>query len=244
VRGDLQGCALGVPTFANGQAFRKYIYFTRAITYGAVRNRTSELGCLFLEAARFFVYLAQTWVVKRLKENDLVVTQPGNIFGRDSAVDYNKPFKFHGSHFKRWQQKMLFFLTMKKVAYVLKDDIYVIPTSSIPTESNNNGMAPMDTDKSNPAEKEKHIVEHAEKVKQANINIALWKDNDYLCKNFILNGLGDNLYEIYDTVKYVWDTLQKMYDNEEAGSKKFVVSRYLNYRMTDDKSVEEKSHEI
>jgi len=28
--GDLQGCAVGVPTFANGWALRKYIYFTHA----------------------------------------------------------------------------------------------------------------------------------------------------------------------------------------------------------------------
>ena len=42
-----------------------------------------------------------------------------------------------------------------------------------------------------PTEKEKH----AEKVKQAIIDIALWKDNDYLCKNYILNVLEDDLYE-------------------------------------------------
>ena len=80
---------------------------------------------------------------KRLKESDLVVTHPGNSFGSTSdfentnttvlrcflnnnmttneitvsgtAFDFNKPFKFHGSHFKRWQTKMLFFLTTKKL---------------------------------------------------------------------------------------------------------------------------------
>jgi len=31
-----------------------------------------------------------------------------------TANDFNKPFKFHRSHFKRWQTKMLFFLTTKK----------------------------------------------------------------------------------------------------------------------------------
>jgi len=38
--------------------------------------------------------------------------------------------------------------------------------------------------------------------------------------------------------------LQRKYDTEEAGSKTFVVSRYLNYMMTDDKYVVEQSHEI
>jgi len=127
-----------------------------------------------------------------------------------STVDFNNHSSFHGSNFKRWQQKMLFFLTMKKVAYVMKDDKPVIPSSSIPSGLNSNGQASMDTYTSDPTKKdelEKHTAEHAEKVKLANINIALLKENDYLCKNFILNGLGDNLYDldgIYDTAKQVW----------------------------------------
>ena len=104
---------------------------------------------------------------KRLKESDLVVTHPDNLRGNSfwlfintknnnfktflkntmttdeitvsrTTVDFNKPFKFHGIHFKRWQTKMLFFLTTKKVAYVLKKDIPVIPVISIPTASNSN----------------------------------------------------------------------------------------------------------
>ena len=174
-------------------------------------------------------------VVIRLKESDLVVTQPGRIFGGDfgllffkkvlflnsnstilrrikntmateeitvsrTTVDYNKPFKFHCSHFKRWQQKMLVFLTTKEVAYVLKEYILVIPASSIPTGSTNNGQTAMDTDTSDPnkkAELERLTAEYAEKVSQAKKDITLWKDNDYLCKNYILNGLGDNLYDLY-----------------------------------------------
>ena len=63
-----------------------------------------------------------------------------------TAVDFNKPFKFHDSHFKRWQTKMLFFITTKKVAYVLKEDIPVIPVMSIPQGSTSNGKTTMDTD--------------------------------------------------------------------------------------------------
>lgn len=73
------------------------------------------------------------------------------------------------------------------------------------------------------------------------------EEKDILCKNFILNGLTDNLYDYYSTMKIakeVWDALQKKYDTKEAGSKKYAVSRYLKFQMTDDKSVEVQSHEL
>jgi len=94
---------------------------------------------------------------------------------------------------------------------------------------------------------ERLTAEYVEKVKQAEKDILLWKENDYLCKNFILNCLADHLYDlhlIHNTAKDVWDALQDKYNTEEAGSKIFTVSRYLNYKMNDDKSVEEQSHEL
>ena len=117
-----------------------------------------------------------------------------------TAVDFNKPFKFHGSHFKRWQTKMLFFLTTKKVAHVLKEDIPVIPVMSIPQGSTSNSKTVMDTDTFVPtknAKLERLTAEYAEKVKQAEKDILLCKENDYLCKNFILNGLADHLYNLH-----------------------------------------------
>ncbi|XP_073224880.1 uncharacterized protein [Cicer arietinum] len=120
------------------------------------------------------------------------------------ASNYNKPFQFEGSHFKRWQQKMMFFLTTKKLANVLKDDIPVVPEKG----------------------------EQAEKDKIA---------NDYLRKNYILNGLADDLYDYYssesNTAKQDWDALKKKYDTEEAGAKKYVFSRYLKYQMTDQRKL-------
>ena len=134
------------------------------------------------------------------------------------ATDFNKPFRFEGSHFKRWQQKMQFFLTVNKVANVL--------TENIPVQD--------------------ETADQAAKTQKAK-EILLWKDADYLCKNYILNGLTDDLYDYYrdgKTAKEVWDALAKKYDTEEAGAKKYAVSRYINFKMTDDKSVESQSHEL
>lgn len=45
-------------------------------------------------------------------------------------------------------------------------------------------------------------------------------ENDFMCKNFILNGLFDNLYNYYNYDNYakkIWNVLQKKYYNEGTG---------------------------
>ena len=126
----------------------------------------------------------------------------------------NKPFKFEGMHFKRWKSKMLFYITTKKVAYSVTT---IKPTQVDPPS--------------------------AENTKE----IANWDSDDFLCKNYILNALSDDLYDYYSsfkTEKDVWDALQKKYDTEEAGSKKYVVSRYMKFQMIEEKSVVSQSHEL
>ncbi|KAL5752682.1 hypothetical protein ACOSQ2_023189 [Xanthoceras sorbifolium] len=116
-------------------------------------------------------------------------------------TDLNKPFRFKGIHFKRWRQKMLFFLTTKKVAYVLTTEKPILP-----------------------------------------LPFAAPKEH-----NYILNGLSDDLYNYYNSdksTKEIWDALQKKYDTEDTGAKKYAISRYMKYQMTDDKSVEAQSHEL
>lgn len=62
-----------------------------------------------------------------------------------------------------------------------------------------------------------------EKKKQA-AELEKWTDNDFLCKNYIINGLSDDLYNYYNeekkSAKDIWEALQKKYDIEEAGAKK------------------------
>ena len=58
--------------------------------------------------------------------------------------------------------------------------------------------------------------------------------------NYILNGLDDSLYNVYSpiiTAKKLWASLDKKCKTENAGTKKFVVGRFLEYKMVDDKNV-------
>ncbi|GAU41954.1 hypothetical protein TSUD_380590 [Trifolium subterraneum] len=174
------------------------------------------------------------------------------VIGNSAVGATEKPFKFEGNHFKRWQHKMYFFLTLKKCVYVLNEPIPVVPDATTSGSGTKDiSVTTTNGDDTASAAKEKTQTETAEQIKdktlQAEKKRQLWIDNDYVCKNYIINGLEDDLYDYYrtyDTARDVWEALKKKYDTEEAGVKKYAVSRYLKYQMVDERSVEVQSHEL
>ncbi|GJY44654.1 zinc finger, CCHC-type containing protein [Tanacetum coccineum] len=74
---------------------------------------------------------------------------------------------------------------------------------------------------------------------------AKWDNNDYVCRGLILNGMSNSLFDIYQNVesfKELWDSLEAKY--EDASSKKFLVSNFTNYKMTDSRPVMEQYNEL
>ncbi|KAK3010070.1 hypothetical protein RJ639_012642, partial [Escallonia herrerae] len=66
-----------------------------------------------------------------------------------------------------------------------------------------------------------------------------WKHSDFLCKNYILNGLDNALYNVYSpkvNAKALWESLERKYKTEDASSKKFVVDKFLDFKMDRKKS--------
>ena len=117
-----------------------------------------------------------------------------------------RPEKFSGLNFKRWQQKMMFYLTTLNFTRFLIEDP--------PTANENDRDSLMVFD--------------------------VWKSHDYLCRNYVLNSLTDPLYNVYNmkkSAKELWESLDKKYQTEDAGTKKFVVGRSLDYKMVDSKTV-------
>ncbi|KAK3006347.1 hypothetical protein RJ639_017496 [Escallonia herrerae] len=118
-----------------------------------------------------------------------------------------RPKKFNGKDFKRWQQKMLFYLTTLNLARFLQED------------------AP-------------DLGENPDRQTVAAVDA--WKHSDFLCKNYILNGLDNALYNIYSPMvnaKALWESLERKYKTEDAGSKKFVVGKFLDFKIVDSKTV-------
>ncbi|GJT04734.1 hypothetical protein Tco_0657943 [Tanacetum coccineum] len=53
--------------------------------------------------------------------------------------------------------------------------------------------------------------------------VEAWKHSDFLCHNYVLNGLIDPLYNVYcktTTAKELWESLKHKYKTEDAGIKK------------------------
>lgn len=114
-----------------------------------------------------------------------------------------KPEKFKGFDFKRWQQKILLYLTTLNMANVIISEAPEVPKEGdIPTET----------------------------LKA----IEAWNNNEFLCRNYIMNALDDTLYDVYSsfkTAKLLWESLDKKYKSEMASSKKFVIGKFLNFNI-------------
>ncbi|KAK4280477.1 hypothetical protein QN277_012100 [Acacia crassicarpa] len=84
-----------------------------------------------------------------------------------------KQEKFNGNDFKRWQQKMFFYLTTLNLARFLTEDAPKLEEG-----------------------------QEADKEKVAAIDAC--NHSNFLCRNYILNGLDNTLYTVYsalDTTK-------------------------------------------
>ncbi|GJR87318.1 retrovirus-related pol polyprotein from transposon TNT 1-94 [Tanacetum coccineum] len=133
---------------------------------------------------------------------DTNVTAPVNVTGapvtNTVANHAEKPEKFNGQNFKRWQQKMFFYLTTLNLVRFLNE---TAPQVEPPTEGQPSNA-------------------------QAVQAVEAWKHSDFLCHNYVLNGLVDSLYNVYcktTTAKELWESLERKYKTEDASTKKFVV---------------------
>ncbi|KAM7484120.1 hypothetical protein LguiA_000129 [Lonicera macranthoides] len=87
---------------------------------------------------------------------------------------------------------------------------------------------------------ERPKLKEGEQDVQAVSAVDAWNHADYLARNTIMNGLADSLYNVYiekKTAKELWEALDHKYKIEDAGAKKFIVGRFLDFKMVDSKTV-------
>ncbi|XP_073059693.1 uncharacterized protein [Primulina eburnea] len=131
--------------------------------------------------------------------------------------DMVKLDRFDGTNFTRWQDKLKFLLTAMKIFYILDPNLEEIPA---PTDGENKELR---------AKREKR------------------QEDDLMCRGHILNALSDRLYDLYTnttSAKEIWQALENKYKAEEEGTKKFLISKYIDFKFLDDKPLLPQVHEL
>ncbi|PKI76641.1 hypothetical protein CRG98_002950 [Punica granatum] len=75
---------------------------------------------------------------------------------------------------------------------------------------------------------------------QALSAVDAWKHSNYLCWNYIMNSLHDSLYSVYqgfNTANELWESLDRKYKSVDACAKKFLVGRFLDFKMVDSRTI-------
>ncbi|XP_077232569.1 uncharacterized protein LOC143869896 [Tasmannia lanceolata] len=73
-----------------------------------------------------------------------------------------------------------------------------------------------------------------------NEEIVEWDNADYICKNHLLNGLANELYNIYYSYEHaadLWNAIVTKYELENAGNRKYVIGNFLDFTMEDVKPI-------
>ncbi|CAI9101108.1 OLC1v1038362C1 [Oldenlandia corymbosa var. corymbosa] len=127
--------------------------------------------------------------------------------------------RLDGKNYHSWVHLMEFFLNQVKVAYVLRH----------PCPSTEKAMS----------------FEEAIQTKAA---IRKWNDDEYICRHYILNSLCDNLFVEYSkkghNAKDLWEELKLVYSDEDFGTARSQISKYVHFQMVDGISVVEQIQEL
>ena len=135
------------------------------------------------------------------------------LINEKSAVpDMSKLEPFGGNHYKRWFERMLLYLEAIHVNYVLFDDCVL-------------------ADMAEPA---------------WFVSALIYEKDNRICCGHILHYLSNFLFDIYCSYKSAKKNFGKLwkrkYSTEDARTKKYVVGRFLDYKMSDDKPIMEQVH--
>ena len=87
----------------------------------------------------------------------------------------------------------------------------------------------------------------AESDTQMVFAVDAWKHSDYICRNYVLNGLTGLLYDVYSskvTSKDLQESLDRKYKTEDVGAKKWIVGRFLDDKMVDSKTIDSQVQEL
>ncbi|GKF76071.1 hypothetical protein Tco_0225515 [Tanacetum coccineum] len=66
------------------------------------------------------------------------------------------------------------------------------------------------------------------------------KEDETLCCGHIMNSLSDMLYDVYAPItdpQKLWIALEFKYKQQEEGTNRYLISKFLNFQMFDEKPI-------
>ena len=145
--------------------------------------------------------------------------------GPKTLPDLYKIEPLDGTNYKRWSQKLLLCFEQLEIDYVL--------TTDLPDEGNPDSEPATPTVPRTPP----IPLDKATKKK-------FEKDNK-LARNYLLNNMSNPLFDlfvIFKSAKVIWTKLEAKYGSDDAGKRKYVVGKWLQFQIMDDKPIMEQVH--
>ncbi|GAA0140542.1 hypothetical protein LIER_35257 [Lithospermum erythrorhizon] len=145
--------------------------------------------------------------------------------GNSSYPDLSKLEPLDCNNYKRWSQKVLIFFEQIEIDCVLFND----PPVRLATGSVEETPPIVVLVKKN----EDHIIKYE-------------KDNK-TARYHILNHMVDTLFDLFMVHKFskiIWEALGNMYGADDAGKKKYVVGKWLGFKMVGGEPIMDQVHEF
>lgn len=83
-------------------------------------------------------------------------------------------------------------------------------------------------------------------LEAAQKNVKNYEKHNKLVRGHILNHMPNNLFDLYisnKSAKSIWESLEKKYGVDDAGNRKYVTGKWLQFQMVDDKPILDQVHE-
>ncbi|KAK4383708.1 Retrovirus-related Pol polyprotein from transposon TNT 1-94 [Sesamum angolense] len=142
--------------------------------------------------------------------------------------DLSKMEPLDCTNFKRWSQKLLIFFEQLEVDYVLFTD-----PPEITTQTTNTSTVIITT-----SQRDSSRMEDELKAKYG-------KDNRTV-RGHLLNYMTNTLFDLFvnhKSARTIWNTLESRYGGDDAGRKKYIVGKWLQFQIVDGKSIMDQVHE-
>ncbi|XP_022150382.1 uncharacterized protein LOC111018559 [Momordica charantia] len=157
--------------------------------------------------------------------------------------DRSKLESLDGSNYHRWSQKLFIFFEQLEVDYVLTTAAADVAAVAEAVAGNVAGAVAGTV--AGAARAVAGAVTGATTTTAVAAADKFKKDNKTIHEH-LLNHMNNSLFDFFVTkksAKIMWDTLESRYGGDDAGRKKYVVGKWLQFQMADDKSIMDQVHE-